>query len=314
MYLVLKQLGEGANGAVYRCKNDKIGPDAPVIAIKILYYIPTDAADKSVARFARERDLMREVDHPNVLKCLDYGKHAHHPYMVLEFANGGSVFDYMEKRKRLSERMAAWIAWQTIAGLRAVGTVHRDLKPENLMLVRGAGQEITELVVGDIEAGTIVKVADWGLAMDKRTSPQRLTLTNEIFGTPYYMSPEQARKSKDVTPHTDMYALGCMLYEMVVGTPPFLGEHLAIMYAHCNEWHQFPDDVPVTPAFRAIIDRCMQKEVRDRFASFRELQEALRPFLELPRSWVYYGGAGTDEGSKSSAMAGMLRQIRGWFS
>lgn len=314
MYLVLSKLGEGGNGAVYRCKNDKIGPDAPPLAIKMLY---ESASDRAIQRFARERDLMRGAEHPNVIKCMDYGKHGDHPYLVLEFVDGGSVHDYLGKQNRLTEREAAWIAWQTIAGLRSVGTVHRDLKPENLLLMRGKGQRKTEFIVGDIENGALLKVADWGLAMSRTETPQRLTLSTEVFGTPYYISPEQARKSKEVTVLADMYSLGCVLYELLVGRPPFEGEILPVLQAHCNELHVYPDGFVISPPMRAIIDRCMQKEVRHRYASFRELQEALRPILELPKEWVYYGGKGDQEAVAPSGMFSALgkyaRNIGGLF-
>jgi len=304
LYVVLDKLGEGGNGSVFRCQNFRAGHDSPVVAIKVLYDV---VQGSTIQRFARERDLLTTANHPNILKCIDFGKHGEYPYIVLEFATGGDIHHYLTEKRRLTTQVAAWIIYQAAAGMRTIDTVHRDIKPENLLIMAGKDQRKAEFIVGDVEHGARVVVADWGLAMDRAPTPQRLTLSTDIVGTPYYLSPEQASSSKKVTVSTDIYALGIVLYELVCGDPPFLAETLVgIVTKHAQELHVYPDKLAVDPALRVIIDRCIAKDPALRYPSLRTLQEALRPLLGLPNTWCYLGLQDAEPRQSSS---GLVRKI-----
>ena len=159
-YEVIKKLGEGGAGTVYRCRWIK-KPDRE-IALKLL------ENNGDLARFIREAKLLRGVDHPHVIRLLGSGYHEQRPFLVLEYMDGGSVRDLIEARGgRLAIDEACWVIIQAIRGLRASKTVHRDIKPENLLVCRGpkgAKGRGFALVVGDAETGSVVKVADFGLA------------------------------------------------------------------------------------------------------------------------------------------------------
>lgn len=307
IYLVHKKLGEGGMGSVYLAQNLKIQgeAEAPLIAIKLM----TDADMSQIERFARERDLMLQVDHPNVVKCLDFGKHGTKPFLVLEFVAGGSLYSLIEKQS-FSEVEAAWIVWQTIAGLRAVGTVHRDMKPENLLVQPAAGTRVPKLIVGDIVNGAVVKVADWGLAMARVPTQQRLTLSSAILGTPYYMAPEQIKSTKHVGIQVDMYALGCILYELLHGDPPFMDESQhGLLAKHLTEMHSYPTASKCSVPMRAFIDRCLAKDPGDRFQTWRLMQEQLRPLLGLPETWRYLESEPEESATAGKGSSSWLRRI-----
>jgi serine/threonine protein kinase len=312
LYLVLDKLGEGGNGSVFRCQNFRLGSDAPQLAVKVIYDV---VQGSTIQRFARERDLLSQANHPNVLRCLDFGKHGEYPYIVLEFATGGSIHHYLTERRWVDDRLAAWIIYQACAGLRAVGTVHRDMKPENLLIIAGKGQKKAVFIIGDVENGARVVVADYGLAMDRAPTPQRLTLSTDIVGTPYYISPEQAASSKKVTVATDIYALGIILYELVCGDPPFLADSLVgIVTKHATEVHQYPTNRPVSPALRTVIDCCLQKDPANRYPSLRCLQEALLPILAMPSTWCYLGLQEPPEKKGGTSFFGKITDsVRGVF-
>ena len=270
-YRVVRKLGEGGMGAVYEGEHVLIKKR---VAIKFLH--PQLALVPEVAaRFRREAEAATSISHPNVIECTDMGRlEDGSEYMVLEFLEGTDVAGLME-RGIVPLGTLAHILVQACEALHAAhqkGIVHRDLKPDNLFLMRRGRDP------------NFVKVLDFGIS--KVAGPGKLTRTGTVMGTPFYMSPEQAQGSKDVDHRSDIYALGCILYEGLTGDTPFDGDSLPMLILHiCTQPHpplasRRPD---VPPEIGAIVDRCLAKDPAQRFGSMLQLAEALRPFAdELP--------------------------------
>ena len=284
-YTVIKKLGEGGCGSVYRCKPLK-GENE--VAIKVL----ENASD--LPRFKREAKVLGSIRHHHVVKLLDRGVHERHPYLVLEYMEGGSVRDLMDKSGKMSAEEAAWVMVQAVRGLRASRTVHRDMKPENLLVGRGLGKGGTlRLSVNDIRKGSIIKVADFGLAKGHDPSATKLTNTGQVMGTPVYMSPEQCRNTRTVTTKSDIYSLGIILYEIVVGKAPFDANNAYdIMAMHCNDAPKYPR--LMDQRIKTILERCLSKVPKDRYASLYALERDLAAIAglgepepdRLPWAWI----------------------------
>lgn len=226
-------------------------------------------------RFAREVGIMRRLNHhPNLTKLIAGGVAADCdglPYLAMEYLDGKSLRDLIEEESQLPISWAAAIATQIAAGLAAAhaqGVVHRDLKPANVMLTRG---------------GT-VKVLDFGMGSIVDDPDQtRLTSTGVSVGTARYMAPEQCQ-AKQVTQAADLYALGCVLYEMLVGVPPFTSEsayELAERHVHDEPApiRRIRDEIPAELA--RIVDRLLAKNPADRPADAVAVRDALLP-LSVP--------------------------------
>lgn len=274
-YTVLKKLGEGGCGSVYRCKTLRPAKGAEgEVAIKVL----ENASD--LARFKREAKVLGSIRHQHVVKLLDRGQHERHPYLVLEFMEGGSVRDLMDKEGKMSAEEAAWVLVQAVRGLRASKTVHRDMKPENLLIGRGIGKNGTlKLAVSDIKNGSVIKVADFGLAKGHDPNTLKLTNTGQVMGTPVYMSPEQCRNTRTVTQKSDIYSLGIILFEMVAGKPPFEANNAYdIMAMHCNDAPKYPR---MDERVKKVIETCLAKTQKDRYASLYALERDLAAIAGL---------------------------------
>jgi eukaryotic-like serine/threonine-protein kinase len=262
---VIKKLGEGGCGSVYRCRWVK-NPDREV-ALKLLDN-PSDTQ-----RFIREARVLRKTKHTNVLRLLGSGYHSERPFLVLELIDGGSLRDLLESKGKLGLEESAWIIIQSIRGLRASKTVHRDLKPENLLISKGSKGRGLGLIVGDVDQGAVIKVADFGLAKQAETNNTRLTNSGQVMGTPVYMSPEQCRNTKNVSVRSDIYSLGVLLYEMIFGRPPFDANNAYdIMTMHCKEEPKIPR---TDSRMKAIIEKCLQKTPGKRYGSLIALEREL---------------------------------------
>jgi serine/threonine protein kinase len=214
-YEIKDIIGRGRMGRVYRAT----GPDGEQVALKtITTEIATDPT--FVRRFHREAAAARRIEHPNIVPVLDEGEEAGTPFLVQRLVPGGTLADLIAKRQRLELADTVDICAQVAAGLDALhasGLVHRDVKPANILL-DGAGGAL---------------ISDFGLAKDEQASV--LTQPGQALGSLDYMAPEQIRGEK-VDPTTDVYALGCVLYECVLGTPPFGGRpSMRTLFAHMQE-------------------------------------------------------------------------------
>ena len=261
-YVLRAVLGEGGMGMVFRAEHKFLGDE---VAIKVLH--GTFANQPSVAeRFFQEAKAARDIGHPSIVQIRDFGQSADGGlYLVMELLEGESLSAVLG-RGRLSEAQAATIGAAMAAGLAAAhkkGIVHRDLKPDNIF-VRAAGE---------------VKILDFGIA--KVVGSSGKTNTGALLGTPRYMAPEQARSGSQVGPHTDIYALGVMLFQMVVGRTPFEGaDMVAILGQVLFEAPPRPSSLaPVSAAFEALVLRCMEKDPAARPVSMDELRRELGRFL-----------------------------------
>ena len=205
-FRLIKKLGEGGMGKVYKAQ--QISLDR-VVAVKVPFkHLAKDAS--FVQRFYREARIMARLDHPHILRCFSVGEESGWHYLAMEFIDGASMQNWLEKLGKLSIRDALHVALATAHALQHAheqDMIHRDIKPDNI-LVTNKG---------------VVKVADMGLAK-VLTDDLSLSRTGTGAGTPHYMAPEQARDAKHVDNRCDIYALGCMLYCFLGGKPPFSAE------------------------------------------------------------------------------------------
>jgi serine/threonine-protein kinase len=267
-YRVLRLLGVGGIGLVYLCRQEIL--EKPV-ALKVLrpeYVLHEDLN----ARFINEARAASAIKSPRIVDTLDVGTLPNGaPYFVMEYVDGETLASLLDREGHVEANMALDIARQLAEGLEAAhaaGVVHRDLKPENVFLARTPD-------------GTFAKIFDFGIAKVARAR-KRLTYAGAVFGTPHYMSPEQAR-GEEVDARSDLYALGVMLFEMVTGRVPFDGDDpLAVMSQHVDRVPPLMSSVTGTalPAdLEVIVARCLAKDPRDRYANGAEL---LRDLASLP--------------------------------
>jgi serine/threonine protein kinase len=241
-YRLERLLGEGASGVVFAAVDAR---DARV-ALKLLR---PELADDVVlrARFVREARVAREIESKHVARILELGEAQGLTYLVLPLYEGGSLADRLRTRGRLGAEDTIHLAAQLARGLEALherGIVHRDLKPSIVLF-------------GD--DGTAA-IADFGLA--RTPDSTRLTLDGQLLGTPHYVAPEVI-EGLEATPASDLYALGCVLYECVVGEPPFAGRRLSELgFAHLAEPAPDPrerrPDLPADFAFALLT--ALEKE------------------------------------------------------
>ncbi len=263
-YAIEAALGEGGMGVVYKARHVLIDK---TVAIKILRKeAAQDAA--SVQRFIQEAKSASKINHSNIVDITDFGVLSDgHAYFVMEFLQGQTLAQAIHEGPLDPVRVCV-ISAQMARGLHAAhqkGIVHRDLKPENIFLLEREGNS------------DYVKIVDFGIA--KVGGGQRLTQVGMVLGTPEYMSPEQAT-GQETDHRVDQYALGCIMYEMLTGVVPFLGERPAQTLTK----HVFEAVVPPTqrkpelgiPAvLEAVVLRTVAKKPAERFPSMRDLELSL---------------------------------------
>lgn len=274
-YQLLKKIGEGGHGRVYRAINVLLDRE---VAIKVLK--PEFVADEaSKKRFFREAKTANRVRHPNVVDVLDVGDSEDGPWMVQELLVGESLSAMLVRERSLPVDKTIELllpALSALAVAHSKGIAHRDFKPENVFLVRGEGGVPT------------AKVLDFGLSKSTvrfgavRES-DNITATGAIIGTPAYLSPERARTESNGDVRGDVWAVGVVLYECTTGVLPFVATNVRDMFVRICRGDVIPieEALPdVDPAFAAIVMRCLEYQPEDRFASAAELVEELRRFIE----------------------------------
>ena len=280
---VLQKIGEGGMGAVYRARQKGIERE---VAIKVL--LGDVARNKTlVRRFHLEALAISKLKHPNTIQIFDFGEEDGLLYIAMEFLEGTSLHSLLEFEEVLSVQRACRITRQIAQSLReahAKGIIHRDLKPDNVFLT-SVGEE-----------SDFVKVLDFGVAKLKEGDKKGATVTKTgtIFGTPRYMSPEQA-KGKPVDARADLYAMGIMLYEMVMGVVPFESDnHLGVLILHVQKepapFLEMRPDLVIPPQLDALVFKLLAKDPDERYqtaeALVRDLERVEKGLEEIFRNVV----------------------------
>lgn len=263
-------IGRGGMAEVWRARDTRLGRD---VAVKRLR--PDLASDPTFqARFRREAQSAANLNHPNIVSVYDTGSEhdpktdVNVPFIVMELVEGVTLRDVLrDGRKILPERALEFTAGvlDALAYSHRAGIVHRDIKPANVMLTPG---------------GT-VKVMDFGIARAVADTSATMTQTAAVIGTAQYLSPEQARGEK-VDNRSDIYSAGCLLYELLVGRPPFTGDSpVSVAYQHVRETPVPPSqiDPEITPAMDAITLKALAKNPQDRYQDAKDMAEDIQRAL-----------------------------------
>ncbi len=265
-------LAEGGMGIIYRATHTVIGKKA---AIKVL--TERYSQDRNtIKRLHREARAVNQIGHPNIIDIFDFGQTQDgREYFVMEYVPGPTLAQVLRDKKRLDWAYIHPLLSQTLDALSAIhdlGFIHRDIKPDNLLVIEQEGGRLW------------TKLLDFGIArsMDMGPDGERLTSAGSVMGTPEYVSPEQIR-GRDVDGRADLYAVGVMLFEMIMGDIPYKAGHseqiISLLMAHLKEPIPPMDNIPVEleiPAFvPAAVTRALAKDPAERFADAREFAAAL---------------------------------------
>jgi hypothetical protein len=268
---ILSALGRGGMGEVWLAEHLTSGRKE---ALKIL--MPQAALDPQfVSRFRREARAVNRLRHPNIIALYDFGQLPDHRfYLAMEYAGGASVFELLRRDRQLELPLALHLLGQlsyAVHHAHSRGVVHRDLKPGNMIVT---GEDAT------------LKVLDFGMAKIVATDHAEsvaLSTGNLIWGTAKYMSPERVTGTGD-DPRIDLYAIGCIAFELVTGQPPFVGTSNEVLHSHMTQPPPIPSmrRAAIPPELDAVILRCLEKKPEHRFATAADLFAALRKVPGYP--------------------------------
>jgi len=260
-YTVERELGRGGMATVYLARDIK---HERQVAIKVMR--PEIAAALGGERFLREIEIAGRLQHPNILMLLDSGEAADRLYYVMPYAEGESLADRLDREGQLPIDDALQITREVASALayaHTQGVIHRDIKPDNIMLTGGHAV-----------------ITDFGIGKALEDGGERLTQTGMSVGTPIYMSPEQALGEREIDRRTDVYALGSVLYQMLIGEPPYTGPTAQAILAK-----RMSDAIPSARRIRetipvevdAAIEKSLAQDPNDRFATADEFATAIGP-------------------------------------
>jgi serine/threonine protein kinase len=287
-YKILDRLGKGRMAGVYKAVHSL----GQVVAIKVLP--PSKAKDpQTLGRFQREAHLALRLKHPNIVRSFQVGEADGVRYLVMEYLEGETLDEVLQRRGRLPPPEAARLIHQALLGLQHIheqGLVHRDLKPANLMLVPSPSSltPTGERGEGDTTMQSTVKILDIGLGrIFDENSPlpagaPRLTDEDMLLGTPDYLAPEQARDAHAADIRADIYSLGCVLYHTLTGQPPFPDSSvISQMVRHATETPRplkaFNPTIP--DGLQQILNWMLAKEPAQRYPTPERAAQALQVFL-----------------------------------
>jgi tRNA A-37 threonylcarbamoyl transferase component Bud32 len=267
-YRLIKQLGVGGMATVYRAEQVTIGK---LFAVKVMHAGQLQHPE-AAERFLREARAVSKIRHEHVIEVVDFGRAAEGPYMVMELLEGEDLCARLQRERRLPWPRARKIALDiadALAVAHAAGIVHRDLKPENCFLIERGGDR------------DFVKVLDFGIAKVRSATldGRALTEAGMVFGTPAYMSPEQA-EGLEVDARSDIYALGVVLFEALTGRPPFVADSpMGLLKQHMFDAPPSPrrlaPDAEIPADAEAVVLKALQKDPALRFQTMHELAGAI---------------------------------------
>lgn len=288
-YKILALIGEGGAGQVFRARDEQ---EEREIALKTLL----DLEDVHMARFKQEAEILQTLNHPNIPRIYRCEATKNYAYIAMELVEGISLATLHKDNYPLTLQTVKTVIRQTALALAHAherGIVHRDVKPANIIVITDSGNDR-------------IKLVDFGIARaDYSSKPEgrRISLTGDIFGTPYYMSPEQI-EAKAVDQRADIYSLGCVFYELLTGSPPFVGSSPFETAAfHLNEnplrlkeaslGETFPEDL------ERLVLKMLEKSPADRPQSMKEFVQDLDRLPDLPDlSQRSDPASGLEEGQK----------------
>ena len=276
-YEILRQVGRGAMGAVYMAKQSTMNR---TVALKVLSQDAT-SNPKFVERFQREAQVVASLQHKNIVAAFDYGESNGWHYMAMEFVEGMTVKKMINRTGPLPEEQAVRITLDVASALKhahAKNVVHRDVKPGNIML----------------DSDGVAKLCDLGMAKIEAGEDGSITRIGTTIGTPYYMSPEQARGETELDGRADIYSLGATVFYMLTGDVPFKDPSTAVVMAkHLTAELPWPSEVnpEVSDDASRVVAKMMAKDPKDRYSNMGELMHDLKSVLEggpllAPPRWV----------------------------
>lgn len=252
-YQIIERVGEGAIATVWKAVDLQTNEPVAIKLMRTKQMVP-----ETVQRLAQEVDILRRLQHPNIVRVLGAGTAQDEgaPYMVLEWLESVTLRQYLHRRPKPDAKKVLEVVGAVASAMTAaheLGVVHRDLKPENVLLC-GPYQDT-------------VKVVDFGMAKLPVAMARLVTLRSTLFGTPQYMAPERAR-GRPVSPATDVYALGVMTYEMLAGRRPFESDDAGgLLRMHVNA--PVPPLPEVAPAVEAVLLEALAKDPSQRPSAAR---------------------------------------------
>jgi serine/threonine-protein kinase len=270
-YHILDNLGVGGAASVFKAKDSRSGR---IVALKVIY-ANLALKPETVTRFQRESRMVQKLSHPNIIRAYDAGSVGTTLYLAMELIQGTDLRRKLQLNGTLPVPEAANYIWQTAQGLQYAherGLVHRDIKPGNLFLT---------------EPGSVIRIGDFGLARARQSSGENfentVTAEGNLVGTPDYISPEQARNARHVDIRADIYSLGCTMYHLVTGQPPFpIANILTKLLMHAEH-----DPLPVESLNQSIparlaeaIRKMMAKKPKDRYQTPAEVAAAVKTFKQ----------------------------------
>jgi serine/threonine-protein kinase len=265
-FQIIEKVGRGCMGVVYKARQTSVDR---IVAVKIL--LPSLAKNPSyVQRFVREAKMAAALSHPNLVSVIDAGASNGLYYFVMEYVEGKSVGERLHEIGKFSEKEALGVALDVASALQHAsekGLIHRDVKPDNIMMHRDR-----------------VKLADMGLARPTTDERWAMAEAGLAVGTPYYISPEQARGEVQIDIRTDLYSLGATLYHMVTGRPPFEGETSAEVtrqHADNSLFAPPPDHLndKLSSGFGVVVETLLAKDRRTRYQQPKDLIHDLKNLI-----------------------------------
>lgn len=297
-YDIVSKLGKGGMGSVYLALRKSTGEQ---VALKILS--PELVKDTEMYhRFLREARATQRFSHPHIVCAVDFGSYDKYHYIAMQYVDGPDLEKMLKTSGKFEEEMLLRMAAQMALALEAIeaqGIVHRDIKPSNIMMTSQGIFRLTDLGLSSAGMGD-----------------ERVTMVGSAVGTPYYISPEQAKGQLDVDIRADIYGLGATLYHLATGSVPFPGNNdVAIMTAHLLTPPKPPEELEpsVSPHVSALIQRMMEKDPDRRPQNAAELRKMIEQCMrgEMPETPKPHDGG--RQAPNAGERSGLVKSVFGFF-